>query len=1179
MSQSCCDSSGLRMVLLSLILLTASATRLAAAAAPADPVFRSPVITEQTPGHALQIKADIRGAKELYLVVTDGGNGFGCDWADWAEPTLTGPQGSLRLTELKWKSATAQWGKPAVGANAGGGKLRIAGREIEFGIGTHANSVIAYQIPAGKYEEFHATVGLDNGGTEQQGGSSVQFAIYTSAPGSLDGAVSADRTPDVAVSGLEIAEDLAVSLVAAEPMLVNPSNIDVDHKGRIWVCEVMNYRRFANGSNPDRPEGDRILVLEDTDGDGTADQQTVFYQGKDIDSAHGVCVLGNRVLVSAGDSVLSLHDDDGDLKCDRREVLFTGIQGVQHDHGIHSFTFGPDGRLYFNFGNSGNELHYADGSIVVDLAGNEVRAVRQPYQEGMAFRCELDGSRVETLGWNFRNNWELCVDSFGSVWQSDNDDDGNRGVRINYVMEFGNYGYKDELTGAGWRTPRTNLETEIPHQHWHLNDPGVVPNLLQTGAGSPTGIMIYEGDQLPERFRNQLIHCDAGPNIVRSYAVQNNGSGYSAEINPILFGAADQWFRPSDVCVAPDGSLIVADWYDPGVGGHRQGDAERGRIFRVSMPGSRMTVPQHDLETASGAAAALKSPNVATRYLAWTKLAELGQAAESVLQKMWQEEQNPRYRARALWLLGRIEGRAAKTVQQALADSDSDLRITGLRLARQAGLDLLPVVRQLAKDQSAQVRRECAIALRFLSGSEKAALLVQLARQVEPGDRWGVEAIGIGAGGDWDAVLAAAGENDSDLIWRSRGQNSASVKVAQIHGLLLKAAADSGNGSALQQELARHFRSLDFDQQQSVSRECADLLGSAWPAGLPRSVGEYVTAEAVARISGEPAKEPAVAAAVQRLFAAAEGTSQYIQLSRRFGGEQQYEQLLKMAQESPSAQLGVEAMAALLDLKQWRLLSQALRHENTLVAIATAEAMGNSANGAIAGPLLAVLEREDVSLDVRRAAVKALGRVNNGAQELVKRSDAGTLGEELAQSVAAALHGSQSEEIRKSAMRLFPLPPSKDNAPLPPMSELVRMKGDSANGRMVFFSTGTCHKCHVVENMGRDIGPNLTEIGSKLSREAMFESVLYPSAGISHNYESWTVVLASGTTVNGLLVSRTDEAVSIKGDDAIVRTFPLADVDDLVKQKISLMPADLQKTMTAQELSDVVEFMQLLKKK
>ena len=94
----------------------------------------------------------------------------------------------------------------------------------------------------------------------------------------------------------------------------------------------------------------------------------------------------------------------------------------------------------------------------------------------------MDGHGFETLGHNFRNNYEVAIDSFGTLWQSDNDDDGNRGVRINYVMEFGNYGYTDEMTGAGWSSPRTNIEAEIPAPPLACqNDPGVVPNLLLTG--------------------------------------------------------------------------------------------------------------------------------------------------------------------------------------------------------------------------------------------------------------------------------------------------------------------------------------------------------------------------------------------------------------------------------------------------------------------------------------------------------------------------------------------------------------------------------------------------------------------------------------------------------------------------------------------------------------------------
>ena len=103
-------------------------------------------------------------------------------------------------------------------------------------------------------------------------------------------------------------------------------------------------------------------------------------------------------------------------------------------------------------------------------------------------------------------------------------------------MEYGNYGYRDEFTGKGWGDKQTNMEKELPDRHWHLNDPGVVLNLIQTGQGSPTGITIYEGSLLPDVFRNQMIHCDAGPNVTRAYPLKTTGAGYSAKTVNILKG-------------------------------------------------------------------------------------------------------------------------------------------------------------------------------------------------------------------------------------------------------------------------------------------------------------------------------------------------------------------------------------------------------------------------------------------------------------------------------------------------------------------------------------------------------------------------------------------------------------------------------------------------------------------
>lgn len=1002
-------------------------------------------------------------------------------------------------------------------------------------------------------------------------------------------AIVADDIRDAAnaTQNLDVADGLQVQLLASEPALLSPSNIDVDHLGRIWVCEVVNYRHFANKNNPAREKGDRILVMEDTNNDGTLDKQTTFYQGRDIDSAHGVCVLGNRVIVSAGDRVFDFHDDNGDLKADRKEVLFTGIQGTQHDHGIHSFTFGADGRLYFNFGNAGKTLCNPDGSTVVDVAGNKVNDSRRPYQEGMAFRCELDGSNVDTFGWNFRNNWELCVDSFGAVWQSDNDDDGNRGVRINFVMEYGNYGYKDEFTGAGWRDPRTGWEEEIPERHWHLNDPGVVPNLLQTGAGSPTGILIYEGDLLPELYQNQLIHCDAGPNIVRSYAVSNDKAGYTAEINDILSGTRDQWFRPSDVCVAPDGSLIVADWYDPGVGGHRQGDIEKGRLFRVAPSGSKWQVPKYDLDSVAGAIDALKSPNVSARYLAFQSLKSNMNASESALAKVFRTDPNPRFQARALWLLGQFSDKADAYIGEAFQSDNPNIRMTALRLVRRTNSNVSDAAAHLAKDESSQVRREVAIALRHMENSpKKADIWATLANQYSPGDRWYLEALGIAAEGYWDACMEQYARTSgikgtpysnkaaADLIWRSRGEQSVRFLAQQIsyYGKL--------NDVEASKAIPAVFRALDFHPADKVNEVAASLLTKTATESYDSKSKLIIVAEALQRLGVDRIEDGSEAkAALNEILNETKGTTLFINLVKQFQLQDRYPEVLKMAQAAPRDQLGVEAIVALLRAKEWNLIYEALNSDSKDVAIATATVLENSRDGAIGGIVVRAAQDKRMDIAVRRACVRAASKVNKAATELADLYRQKKLDSHLSQTLAAALHSAPSRSTREVASRLFPLPPSKQGKPLPSIQKLASQQGDVAHGKFVFDTTGTCLKCHVVNNEGKEIGPNLSEIGSKLSREAMFESIIYPSAGISHNYEAYAVILTNGTTQTGLITSETDDSLSIKGDDGIVRTFKMEEIDEKVKQKISLMPPDLQKLMTVKDMVDAVAYMQTLKKK
>ncbi|MDB5385766.1 MAG: hypothetical protein JWM11_1412 [Planctomycetaceae bacterium] len=130
-------------------LVSAAGTFPTTAQAQSKPKFESKIVNRATSGQAVDVEVDITGAKSLFLVVQDGGDGFGCDWADWIEPKLMGPKGELKLTELKWKSAASAFGKVTVNGNCGGEPLSVDSKKPELGIGTHAYSIIEYALPVG----------------------------------------------------------------------------------------------------------------------------------------------------------------------------------------------------------------------------------------------------------------------------------------------------------------------------------------------------------------------------------------------------------------------------------------------------------------------------------------------------------------------------------------------------------------------------------------------------------------------------------------------------------------------------------------------------------------------------------------------------------------------------------------------------------------------------------------------------------------------------------------------------------------------------------------------------------------------------------------------------------------------------------------------------------------------
>ena len=989
--------------------------------------------------------------------------------------------------------------------------------------------------------------------------------------------------PADAVGTLAVADGLEATLFAAEPLLSSPSNIDIDAAGRVWVCEVVNYR----GKKDTRDAGDRILILEDTDGDSRADKQTVFYQGRDVDSALGICVIGDgpgrRVVISCAPEVFILHDDNGDLIADRKEILFTKTGRPQHDHSVHAFSVGPDGRFYFNFGNTGSAVHDRDGNLLHDRFGQPVNDSGKPFRQGMVFRCKPDGSDFEVLGHNFRNNYEVAVDSFGSIWQSDNDDDGNRGVRINWVMEYGNYGYVDELTGAGWRIPRTNLEAEVPLQHWHQNDPGVVPNLLLTGGGSPTGICVYEGDLLPAKYRGQLIHCDAGPNVVRAYLTKPAGAGYTAVAEPLVDGSADRWFRPSDVCVAPDGSLLVADWYDPGVGGHGMGDTEKGRLYRIAPTGRQWSVPKVDLNSVAGAVAALASPNLSTRSTALERLQDEPAAAAALLQRAFENKKDSTQKARLAWAWGMLPEQSEKVIERLVNDKDDQFRVIAVRMSRLVKGDTLRLVEQLCDDPSPAVRRAAAIALHGNTSPLADRLWTRLAAHHTAGDRFETEALGIAADGSWNSRLAAwqqaVGEQwrspaGREVLWRSRADATAE--------LLCELLADPATSTA---ESLALLRGLDFQPIASMQAAVAALVPSY--AGSPERL-PVVLPELVLRVGEADRGNTAIRQRASEATGMVLGTEPFVEIVDRFKLADQAGELVALAAAAGTDPgLAIRACQTAIELAGIEPITNWLNAhaENAVAGKARGsgeaerllEAIGRSGRKDVRQLLTAIVSDANAEADRRTAAVRGLAGSLAGGNQLIELTKSDELPASLRPAAAVALSTSRWAEIRQAGAELLPLPKASGGQPLPPLADLLKKRGNASAGKAVFAGAGTCAKCHVVAGVGKAVGPDLSGIGAKLSKQALYESILAPSAAISHNYESYTLLTEDGRVVTGLLVSQTDKQVVLKTAEGVDVTTPTAAIDELARQPISLMPADIAVALTPEQLVDLVTWLETLR--
>jgi putative membrane-bound dehydrogenase-like protein len=961
-------------------------------------------------------------------------------------------------------------------------------------------------------------------------------------------------TPEESLRRLRVAPEFEVKLFAAEPLVVNPIAFTIDEKGRVWVVECFEYPKRA-GKNAPR---DRIVILEDTDGDGVCDKRTVFAEGKDFpvtperkaaglgafDMASGIEVGHGGVFVGAPPYLWFIENKND--KPGKFEVLLKGFGSQDTHETLNTFQWGPDGWLY--------GLHGV-------FTNSEVK----PGQ--------LDGpaTRMNAAVWRYhptRKTFEIFAEGTSNPWGMDwRNTDGQFILCccvIPHLFHIVPGGIYKRQAGASFN----------PHAYGYLNE--ICDHTFHRESGwAHAGLISLDAPHIPEKYRDSVIFGSIHGCSVKRNVLKPNGSTFTASRADDFLVSGDKNFRPINMKWGPLGDIYLIDWHDQNPCHQAAPDSwdyERGRVYRIQLKGTR---PK--------------------------KAEDLGKKTNAELAGMVIEDDNP-YRARQAQRLvrertGPVNGQQPPfpqdefdIVQRVLKDGPADRQVRAMWLMNSIPVSVPDLKHAHPLVRAWGVRKIEATSIKGVTERELKEATEKAAVETDPVVRRELASAGIRLADKHDVTplvraLMAHKEDAKDPV------------IPQLVWLAYEKVISKKDGASTPVEkelmwLAEQAPGNEFVREQIVPKVMRRLVATGHPDDLKHCV-KFVASVKDAATREKALDGLAVALRDQTVNApegwaelrdaiAKENDPRLVALANKLAVSFRDPEAIRRA-VAVAANTGlpaaprVEAVRQIGTLKVKEavpLLLNVLRKDAEVsVRCEAARSLAAFDAPTLAADILSTWKdyprpvRADVvnTLSVRKEWAKAL--LTAMADKKIDRA-------EVTDNVILRIQAFKDKElnalIERAWGRTRPTP-AELNALIDKTREsLYAAAGSFARGKVVFENN--CAKCHKFDGKGADVGPALD--GAARDVEYILVNVLDPNRVIGAPYFVRVARLADGTVQQGVLAEEDEKSITLKVENGVLKKIAKADLESPVQVvEKSLMPEGLGYNMTPQDFRDLVRYL------